>query len=183
MGHDVVGDDEVGDDEVVLTTDRLQLRPWRVSEAAVIRRLWQERDPRVPPHRRLDADGHPTIDDLKQWVRAQRPATLGWLAMERRLEGDVVGHCGLIVGERVPAGEPEIAFELLRCVWGQGFATEAAAAVLEWAGSSGHERLWASVREWNTASRRVLAKVGFVEADRLERDEVYGDTVFVTRSL
>lgn len=123
------------------------------------------------------------IDDLEAWVRAQRPATLGWLAVQRRLEGDVVGHCGLIVGERVSAGEPEIAFELLRHVWGQGLATEAAAAVVEWARSSGHERLWASVREWNTASRRVLAKVGFVETDRVERDGLYGDTVFITRSL
>ena len=78
MAHEVVGDGEV-----VLTTDRLRLRPWRVSEAAVIRQLWQERDARVPPHRRLDADGHPTIHDLEQWVRAQRPATLGWLAVQR----------------------------------------------------------------------------------------------------
>jgi ribosomal-protein-alanine N-acetyltransferase len=178
MAHEVVGDDKV-----VLTTDRLRLRAWRVSEAAVIRRLWQERDPRVPPHRRLDADGHPTIDDLEAWVRAQRPATLGWLAAEHKLEGDVVGHCGLIVGERVPAGEPEIAFELLRTVWGQGLATEAATAVVEWARSSGHERLWASVRKWNTASRRVLAKVGFVETDWVEGDAVYGNTVFITRSL
>jgi [ribosomal protein S5]-alanine N-acetyltransferase len=38
-------------------------------------------------------------------------------------------------------------------------------------------------REWNAASRRVLAKVGFVETDRVERDEVYGDTLFTTRTL
>jgi ribosomal-protein-alanine N-acetyltransferase len=149
----------------------------------VIWQLWQERDPRVPPHRQLDADGHPTLDDLEQWVRAQRPGRLGWLAVERTLDGEVVGHCGLITGDRVPAGEPEIAFELLCHAWGRGFATEAAAAVVEWASSSGYERLWASVREWNTASRRVLAKVGFVETGRVERDEVYGDTVFITRSL
>ena len=178
MAHDVVGDDEV-----VLTTDRLRLRPWQVSEAAVIRRLWQERDLRVPPHRRLDADGHPTIEDLEQWVRAQRPVRLGWLAMECTLEGEVVGHCGLITGDRVPAGEPEIAFELLRHAWGRGLATEAVAAVVEWARSCRHERLWATVREWNTASRRVLAKVGFVETGRVERDEMYGDTVFITRFL
>lgn len=177
MAHDAVGG------EVLLTTDRLRLRPWRVSEAAVIRRLWQERDRRVPPHRRLDADGHPSVDDLQQWIRCQRPATSGWLAVERKLEGDVVGHCGLMAREHVPPGEPEIAFELLRSAWGQGLATEAAAAVVEWARSSGHERLWATVRAWNTASRRVLVKVGFVETGRVERDEVYGDTVFVTRSL
>ncbi len=35
-------------DGVVLETDRLWLRPWRVTEAAIKRELWTERDPRVP---------------------------------------------------------------------------------------------------------------------------------------
>lgn len=178
MTHEVAGDHEV-----VLTTDRLRLRPWQVAEAPVIRRLWQERDLRVPPHRRLDAEGRPTVGDLEQWIRAQRPTTLGWLAVQRTTEGDVVGHCGLIVGERVPVGEPEIAFELLRHAWHHGFASEAAEAVVEWGRSSGHQRLWATVREWNTASRRVLTTTGFEETDRVERDAVYGDTVFLTRTL
>ena len=38
-------------------TARLLLCPWRADEAAVLRALWTERDPRVPPHRRIDADG------------------------------------------------------------------------------------------------------------------------------
>lgn len=54
-------------------------------------------------------------------------------------------------------------------------------AVLDWVRSSGYRRLWATVRDWNTASRRVLAKVGFIETDRVEREEVYGDTLFTTR--
>jgi hypothetical protein len=47
--------------EVVLETGRLLLRPWRVAGAVVLHELWTERDPRVPPHRRIDADGHPTV--------------------------------------------------------------------------------------------------------------------------
>ena len=31
--------------KIVLETDRLLLRPWRVSEAAIQRELWTERDP------------------------------------------------------------------------------------------------------------------------------------------
>ena len=45
----------------MLETARLVLRPWRVAEAAVQRDLWAERDPRVPPHRRIDRHGNPTI--------------------------------------------------------------------------------------------------------------------------
>ena len=43
------------DSGVTLETDRLLLRPWRVSEAVIQREMWAERDPRVPPHRRIDA--------------------------------------------------------------------------------------------------------------------------------
>ncbi|WP_199582693.1 hypothetical protein [Blastococcus sp. TF02-09] len=52
--------------QVVLETDRLVLRPWRVAEAVVQRELWTERDPRVPPHRRIDAEGRPTLADLEE---------------------------------------------------------------------------------------------------------------------
>jgi [ribosomal protein S5]-alanine N-acetyltransferase len=75
-----------------------------------------------------------------------------------------------------------LAFELLRRVWRQGYATEASLAVLDWARSSGYERLWATVWEWNTASRRVLAKVGFTE-ERRELDAAYGNNLFTTRRL
>ncbi|MEV6600727.1 GNAT family N-acetyltransferase [Actinoplanes sp. NPDC051346] len=168
--------------DVVLETGRLLLRPWRVAEAVVQRELWAERDPRVPPHRRIDADGRPTIAELEDSIRTDQPSSIGLLAVERKAARDVIGYCGLIRG-RGPEGEPELAFELLRRVWSQGYATEASLAVLDWARSSGYERLWATVREWNTASRRVLAKVGFTETDRKEVDAVHGTTLFVTRLL
>ena len=153
--------------EVMLETDRLRLRPWRVSEAAIQREMWLERDPRVPQHRRIDADGRPTVADFEEWIRTNRPASVGLLAAERKVVGDVIGYCGLIASGR-EAHEPELAFDFLRRFWGQGYATEASLAVLDWARSYGHERLWAHVWDWNTASRRVLAKVGFTQIDREE---------------
>ncbi|MFI6585999.1 GNAT family N-acetyltransferase [Embleya sp. NPDC050493] len=169
--------------EVVLETSRLLLRPWRVAEAVVQRELWSERDPRVPPHRRIDADGHPTVAELEDSIRANQPWSIGLLAVERKAFRDVIGHCGLVDSGRGSVAEPELAFELLRRVWRQGYATEASLAVLEWARSSGHERLGATVWDWNTASRRVLARVGFTETERKEVDAVYGTTLFATRRL
>jgi [ribosomal protein S5]-alanine N-acetyltransferase len=169
--------------EVVLETGRLLLRPWRVAEAVVLHELWTERDPRVPPHRRIDADGHPTVRDLEDWIRISQPSSTGLLAVERKVARDVIGYCGLIDSGRGSDREPELAFELLRRVWRQGYATEASLAVLDWARSSGYERLWATVWEWNTASRRVLAKVGFTETERKELDSVYGNNLFTTRRL
>ncbi|MFK0170491.1 GNAT family N-acetyltransferase [Streptomyces sp. NPDC090306] len=169
--------------EVVLETDRLLLRPWRVAEAVVQRELWTERDPRVPPHRRIDAEGHPTVADLEDAIRTDEVWSNGLLAVERKVSRDVVGYCGLVDDGRVAAGEPELAFELLRRVWRRGYATEASAAVLDWARASGYERLWATVWDWNTASRRVLAKVGFAETGRTEVDAERGTTLFTTRRL
>jgi RimJ/RimL family protein N-acetyltransferase len=144
--------------------------------------MWAERDPRVPPHRRIDADGHPTVAELEDWIRTNQPAPIGLLAVERRADRDVIGYCGLIDTGRGSGEEPELAFELLRRVWGHGYATEASLAVLDWARSSGYERLWATVREWNIASRRVLAKIGFTE-EHTELDAVYGNNLFTTKRL
>lgn len=166
--------------EVVLETDRLLLRPWRVCEAAIQREMWIERDPRVPPHRRIDADGRPTVADLEEAIRDKKPSSGGLLAVERKSAGDAIGYCGLVDrGQRTQ--EPELAFEFLRRFWQQGYATEASWAVLDWARSLGYERLWASVWDWNAASRRVLAKVGFTEIDREEA--ICGTNLVTTRRL
>lgn len=169
--------------EVALETRRLLLRPWRVAEAVVLRELWTERDPRVPPHRRIDADGHPTVAELEDSLRNNSLWSIGLLAVEQKASRDVIGYCGLVHDGQGSAGEPELAFELLRRVRRQGYATEASLAVLEWARSSGYERLWATVWDWNTASRRVLAKVGFTETERKEVDPVHGTNLFTTRGL
>ena len=168
----------------MLETARLRLRPWRESEAAVHRALWVERDPRVPPHRRIDADGRPTVADLEAAIRdAPAPATTGLLAVAVRADTEVVGYCGLAPGSGLTEGEPELAFELLRRVWGRGYATEASHAVIDWARAVGHERLWATVWDWNAASRRVLAKLGFAEVGRDEPDPVRGTTLVTMRRL
>lgn len=166
--------------DLVLETARLLLRPWRVAEAATQREMWADRDPRVPPHRRLDADGRPTVADFEEAIRDAKPSTSGLLAVELKSVGDAIGYCGLIDSGR-RAREPELAFEFLRGFWGQGYATEASWAVLDWARSSGYERLWATVWDWNSASRRVLAKVGFTETDREET--VHGINVVTATRL
>jgi RimJ/RimL family protein N-acetyltransferase len=165
----------------MLETGRLLLRRWRVGEAVIQREMWLERDPRVPPHRRIDTDGRPTLADFEEALGTHQTSSVGLLAVQRKAAPeDVIGYCGLIDNGR-GAQEPELAFEFLRRFWGQGYATEAAWAVLDWARSSGYERLWASVWGWNTASRRVLAKVGFAETDREEA--IHGTNLVTTRRL
>lgn len=181
---EVMGHPTAHERKIVLETDRLLLRPGRLSEAVILHELWTERDPRVPPHRRIDAEGRPTVEDLEDRIRGCSHAnSLGLLAAERKGSDDVIGYCGLTENTKLPEGEPELAFEFLRRVWGQGYATEAAWAVLSWAQASGYQRLWATVSDWNAASRRVLAKLEFIETDRVEPGEVHGDVLFTTKQL
>ena len=77
--------------------------------------------------------------------------------------------------------EPEIAYELFRRAHGLGYATEAARAVLDAAIATGRERLWSTVRTWNTPSFRVLDKLGF-ERDHVSTDD-RGEIVWLTRTL
>lgn len=163
-----------------LETERLILRPHRADDAVVRHRLWTERDdPRVPAHRRIGPDGRPTVEDLAERA-GDKP---GLLTIERKQVGDAIGYCGLIYEGSGAPGEPEIAYELLRSAHGHGYATEAARAVVGWATELGHPRVWATVRVWNTASLRVLDKLGFRETGEVERDAVHGDSLLVMLEL
>lgn len=148
-----------------------------------MRELWTERDPRVPPHRRIDAEGRPTLEELEESIRTTQPSSVGLLAVERKTAGNVIGYCGLVDSGRGSEGEPELAFELLRRAWGHGYATEAARVVIDWAKASGYQALWATVWDWNAASRRVLSKVGFTETGRTEVDADRGTTLFTRKEL
>src|ERR1700690_1380651 len=119
----------------ILETDRLILRPRRVDESAIYRQLWTERDPRVPPHRRISPEGRPTEEEIVAQILAEREEPgPGILAAERKNTADVIGYCGLIYHGNGSPDEPELAYELLRAAHGCGYATEAGRAVVAWAG-------------------------------------------------
>jgi ribosomal-protein-alanine N-acetyltransferase len=166
-----------------LETDRLILRPQSLDDAAVFRQLWAERDPRVPQHRQIGADGRPTEEDIAEHIRAARGAARpGLLTVVRKETHDVIGYCGLVFDDTANAVEPELAFELLSAVHNRGYATEAAQAVIAWAGEAGYQRLWATVWDWNIASRRVLQKLGFRDTGKVNPETVHGRTLLTVRA-
>ncbi|WNF31260.1 GNAT family N-acetyltransferase [Streptomyces sp. C11-1] len=156
-----------------LETERLLLRPWADSDAAEFAALLSER-----------GKGTPTVEETRTDIAKLLAATvstgIALLPVQRRDEGDFIGYCGLIIG-RSTLEEPEIAYELFRHAHGRGYATEAAAAVLDAATATGRKRLWSTVGTWNTPSLRVLEKLGF-ERDRVSTEE-NGDVFWLTRSL
>src|SRR5437764_5813136 len=129
----------------------------------------------------------PTLDDAKTLAalvndrriaeittRIPHPNTLadteGFLASVNRDDGETVflitardatllGACGIA---RRPGQPPELGYWLGVPYWGNGYATEAARAVIDHAFSDlGYDALVAGARVSNPASRRVLEKCGF----------------------
>ncbi len=123
-----------------------------------------------------------TVDDARERIRAMgvTMATLGIgaLVLRRREDGEPLGYCAIVVG-RGTVEEPELAYELLPHAHGQGYATEAARAVLEAAFATGRTRVWATVRTWNAPSLRVLEKLGF-RRDRVTADDA-GELLWLVR--
>jgi RimJ/RimL family protein N-acetyltransferase len=103
-----------------------------------------------------------TRDESSDWlVSALSTIERPWhrtFRVERRIDHTFIGRCGLRPDD--VDRETELAYAFVRDAWGQGFATEAARAVVEWATGMGLTRLGACALNENVASQHVLKKVG-----------------------
>jgi RimJ/RimL family protein N-acetyltransferase len=99
----------------------------------------------------------------------------GQWAVERRLDGRLVGRAGLWYPEGWP--ELEVGWTLDRSVWGEGFATEAGQASIDWGFREiGLERIASVISKENSRSRAVAVRLGM----DLDRELVLdGDPVVV----
>jgi RimJ/RimL family protein N-acetyltransferase len=91
----------------------------------------------------------------------------GCFALEERATGRFIGRAGLLHLAGWP--EPELAYALARDAWGNGFATEACRAALDWAWTHvPAERFVSFIKPENTASARVAARLGGVREGPFE---------------
>lgn len=145
----------------VLQTARLRLRTLDLADAPFVLRLVNE-----PSWLANIGDrGVRDIGDAKAYLRSGPLASyerhgFGLLAVERQDTGALAGLCGLLQREVLP--HPDLGFALLPEHWRQGYAREAAAAVCAWARNTLRlPTLQAVVAPHNTASARLLARLGF----------------------
>ena len=83
----------------------------------------------------------------------------GMSAIIRKTDGVMVGWGGLQPLE--DSGETEVGYGFARAYWGQGYATETAAACLRYGFEQANlARIVAVAIPENTASRRVMEKIG-----------------------
>ncbi|MGY1841437.1 MULTISPECIES: GNAT family N-acetyltransferase [unclassified Modestobacter] len=138
---------------VHLETARLVLTPEEPADAPWLAELFTAR-----------GSGPCTVAEAGERITAMQElwAThgIGALVLRRRPDGEPLGYAAIVVG-RGSVAEPELAYELLARHHGQGYATEAARAVLDAAFATGRPRIWSTVRAWNAPSLRVLEKLGF----------------------
>lgn len=146
---------------VELRTARLTLTPAVAADAAFVLELLND-----PGWLRNIGDrGVRSLEDARAYIRDRLGQGL-WLVM-RDGAGEPLGMCGLI--EREVLDSPDLGYALLERHAGKGYATEAAAAVLQ------HVRevirlpkLAAITDPDNQASQRVLEKLGFRYVDTRE---------------
>lgn len=104
----------------------------------------------------------------RQLLRYEKDSGLGLLGVVRREDGQFVGQCGLTLQNVRGQAVPEIGYLLVRKHWHQGYATEAAMAVRDYAFSTlGLSEVWSIIRENNFASQAVARRLGMEPVDEI----------------
>ena len=143
-----------------LITERLFLRQFQTTDREPMYRIFC--DPDVLRF----SDGVKTKEWVQAWLETclERYQTWGFgpYAVVRQGNQDVIGYCGLFFFPDLDGkAETEIGYRLARSTWGQGYATEAACAVRDYAFTTlGMKRLIAMIDPSNLASIRVAEKIG-----------------------
>jgi RimJ/RimL family protein N-acetyltransferase len=160
-----------------LHTARLRLRPVTNADADALFALHS--DPLVL--RYWDAPPWSERERAERFIAAGRQmaaaGTGARLAVDRVSDGAFIGWCALSrwnPGYRTAS----MGYCFDDAVWGQGYATEAAGALLGWAFDTlDLNRVQAETDTRNVASARVLEKLGFVREGTLREDCVVNGEV------
>ncbi len=159
----------------VLTTERLTLRPVTAADQDRLLAHWTQ-----PDVRRFLFDGAvlspaQVAGEIDVSIRSFAESGYGLWIISITEGADLIGTAGLRQLEepqgsaawqpaagRPPAAEhPEVVYSLAPGAWGNGYATEAARAVVEYAlGPLGLPAVLAEIDEGNTASIAIIERLG-----------------------
>jgi ribosomal-protein-alanine N-acetyltransferase len=150
---------------LVLETQRLRLRWYTTEDAAFVLQLLNE--PSWIAH--IGQRNVNTIEEARTWIRERlignyEKQGFGFWAVERKADDVLMGMCGLVKRDTLPA--VDLGYAFLPAFWGRGYAREAAAACLDHArGALGLRRVLAITGPDNLASGRVLEAIGMRHED------------------
>ncbi|MFI1104354.1 GNAT family N-acetyltransferase [Streptomyces melanogenes] len=160
-----------------LHTARLRLRPFADADAdhlfalhssTHVMRYWDS----APWNERARADRF-----IAMCGKTAEEGTGARVAIDRVSDGAFVGWCGLTQWDP-DNRSASLGYVLDDAMWGHGYATEAAHALLQWAFDTlDLNRVQTEADTRNVASARVLEKLGFVREGTLREDCVVNGEV------
>lgn len=167
---------------LILETPRLSLRHLEPEDLGALFALYRD-----PETRRYFPDGTRTLAETQEeldWFRKGHPRhpELGLWATIEKSSGAFLGRCGLLPWEIDAKHEVELAFLIDKRRWREGFATEAAQAISEYARTVLRiPRLICLILPGNAASAGVARKVGM--SFEREHHDKFGLCHIYSRSL
>jgi len=152
-----------------LETRRLILRPMQATDINALHLIFT--DPKV-----MAAFNHDpfTREQMMRWLQRnldhQNRYGYGLFSVILKESGELIGDCGLEQMEVEDVQVAELGYDFRSEYWNQGFATEAACAVRDYAFDILRlPQLISLIRVGNLASKRVAEKVGMTLADEFTR--------------
>jgi ribosomal-protein-alanine N-acetyltransferase len=145
---------------VILESERLQFRHFLPEDIDFLFALYDDEDVR-----RYFPEGRLTFQETKDemdWYLHGHPdyPDLGLWATILKSSGTFIGRCGLLPWTIDGAFEVEVAYMIAKDLWGQGFGTEAARAILDYGFYQLHlPRLICLIDRDNRASINVATKI------------------------
>jgi ribosomal-protein-alanine N-acetyltransferase len=153
-----------------LETNRLILRPMLETDFEALHLIFT--DPLV-----MAAFNHPlfTREQMQRWLQRnldhQNQYGYGLFSVLLKETDELIGDCGLELMEDM--GGAELGYDFRSAFWNQGYATEAAIAVRDYAFNVLKlPRFISLIRAGNIASRRVAEKVGMTLIEEFTRYDI-----------
>jgi RimJ/RimL family protein N-acetyltransferase len=175
--------------ELRLETDRLRLRPPTPQDAAALFALFADGEVMRGLHREAISSAEEARAMVEGGIGGWRRDGVGPFLIETAAGSQVVGQAGLMIFDTrgwTPSSwsaagtyaQPELGWALIRAHWGRGYATEAAAAIREWAyRQRSLERLVSLISPDNERSQRVAERLGAIPAETVVQADSQGTRV------
>jgi RimJ/RimL family protein N-acetyltransferase len=161
-----------------LYTDRLRLRTPTPRDSDALYDLFKDPDVMHGLGKEPVSAPEQARAIIEEWIAAWRTDALGPFIIETAATNRlVVGQAGLMIFDTrdwtastwANAGshaQPELGWALIQAHWGRGYATEAAAAIREWAHEfRSIEQLVSLISSDNVRSQRVAERLGAVPTE------------------
>jgi RimJ/RimL family protein N-acetyltransferase len=159
---------------MILTTERLILREFSESDWAAI--LAYQSDPLyLRYYEWTERTPEGAREFVHMFLAQQRkdPRVKYQLAVVLKATGQLIGSCGIRM-QSADAHGADIGYELDPRHWGQGYATEAARAIVQFGFTRFQlHRIWSWCIADNVGSARVLEKLGMRQEGRLRENEYF----------